>query len=55
MYINIHNDSRREETDGGRRERGEGGMGVGCVSKRGWGIAYIYVYIERERKDESFA
>ena len=35
--------TRRVETDGGRRERGEGGMGVGCVSERGWGIAYIYV------------
>jgi hypothetical protein len=28
MYINIHKDRRREETNGGRRERGEGGMGV---------------------------
>ena len=47
MYINIHKDRRREETDGGRRERGEGGMGVGCVSERG-GIADIC--IEREER-----
>ena len=49
MYINTHKDRRREETDGGRRERGEGGMGVGCVSERGWGYS-IYICIEREER-----
>ncbi len=48
MYINIHNDRRGEETDGGRRERGEGGMGVGCVSEGGR-EKHIYIYM-RERE-----
>ena len=51
MYINIHKDRRREETDGGRREGGEGGMGVGCVCMREREGGGMYIH----RKDESFA
>ena len=45
MYINMHKDRRREEANGGRRERGEGSGVYMCEE---WGDIGKIRHLQRE-------